>query len=87
MTSRAVRAFWLTLLMAALLIAQSLSASAQSRPLTFADLAEDVSPSVVNITTSTTVAATTEPGPIVPEGSPFEDFLILLEPMRHQKGS
>ena len=41
---------------------------------TFADLAEKVSPSVVNITTSTTVATSTEPGPIVPDGSPFEDF-------------
>ncbi|MEQ9039376.1 MAG: DegQ family serine endoprotease [Silicimonas sp.] len=58
----------------ALVIAQTISAAAQSRPDTFADLAEKVSPSVVNITTSTTVAASTEPGPIVPEGSPFEDF-------------
>ena len=28
----------------------------------------------MNITTSTTVARNTQPGPIVPEGSPFEDF-------------
>ena len=33
-----------------------------------------VSPAVVNITTSTTIAAPTDGGPIVPEGSPFEDF-------------
>jgi serine protease Do len=58
----------------AFVIAQALTAAAQSRPDTFADLAEKVSPAVVNITTSTTVAASTEPGPIVPEGSPFEDF-------------
>ena len=43
-------------------------------PESFADLAEEVSPAVVNITTSTTVAAPTGDGPIVPEGSPFEDF-------------
>ena len=65
---------WLLILSMALVIAQTLMAAAQSRPDTFADLAEKVSPAVVNITTSTTVAASTEPGPIVPEGSPFEDF-------------
>jgi serine protease Do len=65
---------WLFILSMAFVIAQALTAAAQSRPDTFADLAEKVSPAVVNITTSTTVAASTEPGPIVPEGSPFEDF-------------
>ncbi|MBT8414679.1 MAG: DegQ family serine endoprotease [Boseongicola sp.] len=69
-----LRAFWLTTLATALLIAQSIAAAAQSRPSTFADLAEQVSPSVVNITTSTTVATSTNPGPVVPEGSPFEEF-------------
>ena len=69
-----LRAFWLTTLATALLIAQSIAAAAQSRPSTFADLAEQVSPSVVNITTSTTVATSTNRGPIVPEGSPFEEF-------------
>ena len=43
-------------------------------PDTFADLVEQVSNSVVNITTSTLVAAPAERRPIVPEGSPFEDF-------------
>ncbi len=46
----------------------------ETRPLTFADLAEQVSPAVVNITTSTMVAGRTGPQGIVPEGSPFEDF-------------
>ncbi len=45
-----------------------------ARPLTFADLAEQVSPAVVNITTSTMVAGNTGPQGIVPEGSPFEEF-------------
>lgn len=40
----------------------------------FADLAEQISPSVVNITTSAVVAAPTAGGPQVPDGSPFEDF-------------
>ena len=65
---------WLTLLSVALIMAQTLAASAQSRPDTFADLAEQVSPAVVNITTATTVAVSSQPGPVVPEGSPFEDF-------------
>lgn len=47
---------------------------ARAAPDTFADLAEQVSPAVVNITTSTVVAAPTDNAPVVPEGSPFEDF-------------
>ncbi len=65
----------------ALLSVQSLWAQDQSdgvtqeRPPSFADLAEQISPSVVNITTSTTVAARTGGDmPQVPDGSPFEDF-------------
>ncbi|MCF6443814.1 Do family serine endopeptidase [Nereida sp. MMG025] len=46
----------------------------KARPDSFADLAEQISPSVVNITTSTVVAGRTGPQGIVPEGSPFEDF-------------
>jgi serine protease Do len=41
-------------------------------------LAEKISPSVVNITTSTVVAGRTGPQGIVPEGSPFEDFFNNL---------
>ncbi len=69
-----VQAFWALVVGAALVIAQGLSAEAQTRPTTFADLADKVSPAVVNITTSTTVSASTGPQPMVPEGSPFEDF-------------
>lgn len=58
----------------ALVLTQTLAAKAE-RPDSFADLAESVSPSVVNITTSTTVAGGSAPAnPIVPEGSPLEDF-------------
>jgi len=49
-------------------------ALARGAPESFADLAAQVSPAVVNITTSTTVAASTEGGPDIPPGSPFEDF-------------
>lgn len=56
------------------LLMQTLVALAQSAPESFADLAESISPSVVNITTSTTVEQRAMPGPVVPEGSPFEDF-------------
>ena len=72
--SNPIRAFWLLFLGLAFLIAQTLVAQAQGMPKSFADLAEKISPSVVNITTSTTVAASTSPGPVVPEGSPFEEF-------------
>ena len=70
----ALRSFWALVTGLALLIAQALAADAQSRPATFADLADQVSPSVVNITTSQTVATNTGPMPQVPDGSPFEDF-------------
>ena len=57
-----------------LALAQTLSARAEM-PGSFADLAEMVSPSVVNITTSTNVAGVNQgPRPVVPEGSPLEDF-------------
>jgi serine protease Do len=70
----------LTLLTAlALLIMQVTSAAAQARPATFADLAERVSPAVVNITTSTTIAGRTGPQGLVPDGSPFEDFFNDLD--------
>ncbi len=68
------RQLWLFVLGVALVLAQTLSAQAKGAPDSFADLAEEISPAVVNITTSTTVAASAGPGPIVPEGSPFEDF-------------
>ena len=69
-----LQAFWALVVGTALVLAQTMSADAQSRPDSFAELADKVSPAVVNITTSTTVAASAGPQPIVPEGSPFEDF-------------
>ena len=67
-----IRVMWVTGLAVLLLVAQSIAA--QARPDSFSDLAQKVSPAVVNITTSTVVAGRTGPQGIVPEGSPFEDF-------------
>ena len=69
--AKPLRLFWLTSLSIFLIVAQSLASQARE---SFADLAEQISPAVVNITTSTTVAGRTGPQGIVPEGSPFEDF-------------
>ncbi len=63
------------LLMAvALLFAQVLRVEARGPQDGFADLADKLSPSVVNITTTTTIAVDGGPRPIVPEGSPLEDL-------------
>jgi serine protease Do len=43
-------------------------------PESFAELAQKISPAVVNITTSAMIAAPTDGMPQVPEGSPFKDF-------------
>lgn len=79
-TRRLLLAFVTTLAIAfAMVLAQVSAVAAQSRPDTFADLAQQVSPSVVNITTSTTIAGRTGPQGLVPEGSPFEDFFDDLD--------
>ncbi len=64
------------ILMGGLALALSHAAPVDARAPTdsFADLAQQISPAVVNITTSTTIAASTEDMPQVPKGSPFEDF-------------
>jgi serine protease Do len=56
------------------LLLQAGTADARGAPESFADLAAKVSPAVVNITTTTIVEASTDNMPMVPEGSPFEDF-------------
>ena len=47
---------------------------AQSAPGSFADLADRLSPAVVNISTAQTVTQPNRPGPQLPPGSPFEEF-------------
>ncbi len=68
-----------TRLMGALMLGTALAlapvmSEARGAPDTFADLAQSVSPAVVNITTSAIVSTSTEDMPRLPEGSPFQDF-------------
>ena len=55
-------------------VLQALASPARGAPDSFADLAETVSPAVVNITTTSMVSVRTTPFPMLPEGSPFEEF-------------
>ncbi len=57
-----------------LLALTSVPAHAWERPPSFADLAERVSPAVVNITTSARVPVRMERRPDLPEDMPFRDF-------------
>ena len=70
--STAMRAAFVALMALTLVVLQTVMA--QAKPESLAPLAEKISPSVVNITTSTLVEGRTGPQGIVPEGSPFEDF-------------
>ncbi|MEO6300429.1 MAG: Do family serine endopeptidase [Paracoccaceae bacterium] len=58
----------------ALMAAPVMPAYAQAVPASFADLAEKFSPAVVDITTSSVIAAPADGQPQVPPGSPFEKF-------------
>ena len=55
-------------------VAPVYEAQAFGAPESFAELAEEISPAVVNITTSAMIAAPADGAPMVPEGSPFQDF-------------
>jgi serine protease Do len=67
----ALRALTTLVMGLAMLVASSLAAVAQRAPDTFADLVDQVSGAVVNITTNTSIAAADQ-GPN--SGSPLEDF-------------
>jgi serine protease Do len=54
-------------------------ACAKSAPDSFADLAEKLSPSVVNISTTTVIEQRSREMPSFPPGSPFEDFFKQFE--------
>ncbi len=72
-----------------LIIGFSLNAKSQSIPGSFADLAERLMPSVVNISTTTTITARSNPFPFqFPPGSPFEDmFKEFGEPQERQSSA
>jgi serine protease Do len=55
-------------------VAPVYQAQAFGAPESFAELADKISPAVVNITTSAVIAAPADGMPMVPEGSPFQDF-------------
>lgn len=74
---------WLGALTTLFVLAQAMTASARTDSL--APLTEKVSPSVVNITTTTVIEGRTGPQGIVPEGSPFEDFFRDFQD-RNNKG-
>ncbi len=66
----------------------SLTGNAKDIPSSFADLAERVMPSVVNISTTTTVTAQTNPFPFeFPPGSPFEDMFKEFGTPQKRKSS
>ena len=73
--ARRMMALLIGVLMAVSLLMAVPAARAQSLPpATFADLVDQVGDAVVNITTSALVASRQGPAPVVPEGSPLEDF-------------
>tara|TARA_Y100001970_G_C14144977_1_gene809319 strand:+ start:82 stop:1497 length:1416 start_codon:yes stop_codon:yes gene_type:complete len=69
---RKIKTIFLTLFLS---LTFSLNVSSKPVPASFADLAEKLMPSVVNISTKTTVVTNTNPFPFqFPPGSPFEDM-------------
>ena len=60
-------------------------ANAKSTPESFADLAEKLSPSVVNISTTTIVEQKSRDMPSFPPGSPFEDFFKQFDKPDNKK--
>jgi serine protease Do len=66
----------------------SIQSNSQSVPVSFADLAEKLMPSVVNISTTQTVTTTSNPFPFqFPPGSPFEDMFKEFGTPQERKSS
>ena len=71
-----------------LILSFSSNTSANTRPDSFADLAERLMPSVVNISTTQTVRTTTNQFPFqFPPGSPFEDMFKEFQRPTERKAS
>jgi serine protease Do len=68
-----------------ILLFTSYVVNAKSAPESFADLAEKLSPSVVNISTTTVVEQKSREMPSFPPGSPFEDFFKQFEKPENKK--
>ena len=79
-----IKVFFLTLLV----INFSSFVSAQNAPESFADLAERLMPSVVNISTTQTIVTNVNPFPFqFPPGSPFEDMFKEFSTPQKRKAS
>jgi serine protease Do len=66
----------------------SIQSNSKTVPASFADLAERLMPSVVNISTTQTVTSTTNPFPFqFPPGSPFEDMFKEFGTPQERKSS
>ena len=79
-----IKIFFLTLLV----INFSSFVSAQNAPESFADLAERLMPSVVNISTTQTIVTNVNPFPFqFPPGSPFEDMFKEFSTPQKRKAS
>ena len=71
-----------------IIFSAQVSSLAQSVPASFADLAEKLMPSVVNISTTTTITTQTNPFPFqFPPGSPFEDMFREFGTPQERKSS
>ena len=80
--------FKTTLLTIFLFLNLSISSISQDIPSSFADLAEKLMPSVVNISTTTTITTQTNPFPFqFPPGSPFEDMFKEFGAPQERKSS
>ena len=71
-------------LFTSLLILLSFSAYAKKAPESFANLAEMLSPSVVNISTTTVIEDRKQNLPAFPPGSPFEEFFKQYHNQPHK---
>jgi len=66
----------------------NISANAKSAPESFADIAERLMPSVVNISTTQTIKTSTNPFPFeFPPGSPFEDLFKEFNTPQERKAT
>ncbi len=73
--SRNIIAIISTMIVGVALMVMASAANAKSAPESFADLAEELLPMVVNISTTTVIENQKQPNiPQLPPGSPFEDF-------------
>ena len=82
---RRIKTLILTIL---IIFSAQVSSFAQSIPASFADLAEKLMPSVVNISTTTTITTQTNPFPFqFPPGSPFEDMFREFGTPQERKSS